>query len=185
MSKREFKCEKCGETMSLDTSVVLTSYPAMYECFCEKCGHIQYIFCSEQNNYKWKRIKTELCEYKHECEVGDVSISGNQTITGSKLCVNGITVIHNEGAVLIEQIAKLKSLSDEITSNALQAVEKLDKEKQLVKSIIQSVYNGGQTYCTLPNGKEIVGDMGYIIDFYADVCKNYPELKEFFGQRGE
>lgn len=61
----------------------------------------------------------------------------------------------------------------------------LKKERELVKSVIQSIYNGGQTYCTLPNGKEIVGDMGYIIDFYADVCKNYPELENIFGKQGD
>lgn len=61
----------------------------------------------------------------------------------------------------------------------------LKKERELVKSVIQSIYNGGQTYCMLPNGKEIVGDMGYIIDFYADVCKNYPELENIFGKQGD
>lgn len=59
MSKKEFICEKCGEAMSLDTSIVLTSYPPMYKCFCEKCKNVDYIDCSQQYNYQWKRIKTE------------------------------------------------------------------------------------------------------------------------------
>lgn len=64
-------------------------------------------------------------------------------------------------------------------------IEKLQKERQLVKSIIQSAYNGGQTYCILPNGKECRGDMGYVIEFYIETCKYYPELRDIFGEEGE
>ena len=59
MNVEEYKCEKCGECMSLDVSITLTSYPPMYACFCEKCGHYDYIDCSKIRNYKWKRIKME------------------------------------------------------------------------------------------------------------------------------
>lgn len=90
-----------------------------------------------------------------------------------------------EANINIGNLIKAKSLSDEIISNALQTVEKLDKEKQLIKSVIQSGYNGGQTYCTLPNGKECYGDMGYVTDFFRDVCKNYPELENIFGEQGD
>lgn len=89
-----FICEKCGEIMSLDTSKVLTSYPAKYECFCEKCGHVDYIYCSQENEYSWKRIKTEFYESKQEGEHIGVSIDANQTITGSKIIVTADDLKH-------------------------------------------------------------------------------------------
>ena len=41
------KCDKCGENMIVDTRVVLTSIPPMYECYCPKCGNRKYAYCSE------------------------------------------------------------------------------------------------------------------------------------------
>lgn len=41
------KCPKCGEEMSLYTSMVLTSYPPKYKAVCPKCGNVEYLYCNE------------------------------------------------------------------------------------------------------------------------------------------
>ena len=36
------ECQLCGATMVRTPDKILTTYPAMYEYKCPKCGHIQY-----------------------------------------------------------------------------------------------------------------------------------------------
>lgn len=40
-------CEKWGEKVYIDDSIVYTSLPPMYRYDCSKCGNVDYIFCSE------------------------------------------------------------------------------------------------------------------------------------------
>ena len=40
-------CEKCGEKVYIDTSIVYTSLPPMYRYDCPKCGNVNYIFCHD------------------------------------------------------------------------------------------------------------------------------------------
>ena len=42
-----YSCPKCGELVSVDTSVVLTSYPPQYSYCCPHCKHTGYVFCSD------------------------------------------------------------------------------------------------------------------------------------------
>ena len=37
-TKMDIKCPECGEYIYRDDTIVLTSYPAQYKYFCEKCG---------------------------------------------------------------------------------------------------------------------------------------------------
>lgn len=39
-------CKKCGGKMTIDRSVVYTTYPPKYKAVCENCGEIEYPFCS-------------------------------------------------------------------------------------------------------------------------------------------
>ena len=41
-SEPKYRCPKCGGGMCRDETVVLTTYPAMYEYQCDKCGHVDY-----------------------------------------------------------------------------------------------------------------------------------------------
>lgn len=42
-------CEKCGEKVYIDTSLVYTSISPMYRYECHKCGNVSYIFCQDSN----------------------------------------------------------------------------------------------------------------------------------------
>ena len=35
------KCSKCGSQLYIDDSVVLTSYPPMYQYYCKECGNVE------------------------------------------------------------------------------------------------------------------------------------------------
>lgn len=37
----DVECPKCGRKIYIDTSIVLTSYPAKYKCWCS-CGWTDY-----------------------------------------------------------------------------------------------------------------------------------------------
>lgn len=40
-------CQKCGEKVYIDDSIVYTSLPPMYKYDCPKCGDVGYIFCHD------------------------------------------------------------------------------------------------------------------------------------------
>ena len=40
-------CKECGEKAYVDTSVIYTSNPPMYQYRCSKCGNIDYVFCHD------------------------------------------------------------------------------------------------------------------------------------------
>ena len=42
-----YRCPKCGKLVSVDTSVVLTSYPPQYSYCCPYCKYTGYVFCSD------------------------------------------------------------------------------------------------------------------------------------------
>lgn len=63
------KCKKCGKETSVDTSMVLTSYPPQYGYTCEHCGERGLCFTYEvnlinENTYGLQgvRIPTTLSE---------------------------------------------------------------------------------------------------------------------------
>ena len=35
------KCSKCGSQLYIDDSIVLTSYPPMYQYYCKECGNVE------------------------------------------------------------------------------------------------------------------------------------------------
>lgn len=53
------KCDKCGGELKVNTSIVLTSYPPMYETYCENCG-FGYIYCSEYNELETKSMIAQV-----------------------------------------------------------------------------------------------------------------------------
>ena len=40
-------CEKCGEKVYIDDSIVYTSLPPKYRYNCSKCGNVGYVFCHD------------------------------------------------------------------------------------------------------------------------------------------
>ena len=88
--KNYYKCAVCGNIMSLDTSMVLTSYPPKYKCWCDKCNHVNYINCSNINNYRWKRIKEDYCENLSEGDKANVIKTGQLTINGPKTFLENV-----------------------------------------------------------------------------------------------
>ena len=44
-----YHCPKCGELATVNTSVVLTSYPPQYSYYCDNCKETGYVFCSDVN----------------------------------------------------------------------------------------------------------------------------------------
>lgn len=40
-------CQKCGNLVPVDTSIVLTSCPPQYSYYCPHCKQVGYIFCSD------------------------------------------------------------------------------------------------------------------------------------------
>lgn len=82
--KNYYKCEVCGNTMSLDTSMVLTSCPPKYECWCDNCNHVDYIDCSDRNKYNWKRIKENYFEKISAGDKANIIKTGQLTINGPK-----------------------------------------------------------------------------------------------------
>lgn len=42
-SEPKYKCSECGGGMCKNNMVTLTTYPAMYEYRCNKCGHVDYL----------------------------------------------------------------------------------------------------------------------------------------------
>lgn len=67
IGKKEIKCPKCGSTATVDTSVVLTSYPPKYEIYCKSCGNVSYIMCDELNSYD----DTDLSDMKRKATAYD------------------------------------------------------------------------------------------------------------------
>lgn len=47
--KHVTKCKKCGQVASVDTSKVLTTYPAQYGYTCDHCGERGLCFACEAN----------------------------------------------------------------------------------------------------------------------------------------
>ena len=45
--KAYIKCPHCGEAAEVNTSMVLTSYPAQYGYHCKHCDRHGYIYCHE------------------------------------------------------------------------------------------------------------------------------------------
>ena len=64
-------CKKCGNELKVDTSVVLTSYPTMYNAYCPICGERTYVYCNEYNS-ELNRLKIE--DYFNNQLKGDVLI---------------------------------------------------------------------------------------------------------------
>ena len=67
------KCKKCGKETSVDTSIVLTTYPAQYGYTCEHCGERGLCFTYEahlinENTYGLQgvRIPDKLHDYVSE-----------------------------------------------------------------------------------------------------------------------
>lgn len=54
--KTYIKCPHCGEAAEVNTSIVLTSYPAQYGYHCKHCGKHGYIFCHELFERQIKKI---------------------------------------------------------------------------------------------------------------------------------
>lgn len=55
-------CPDCNEELK-DTNVVLTTYPAMYQYFCPKCGYET----TARRIYPWVEIVGDLaCSYQQE-----------------------------------------------------------------------------------------------------------------------
>lgn len=51
-------CKKCGNELKVDTSVILTSYPSMYNAYCPVCDERTYVYCTEYNS-ELNRLKIE------------------------------------------------------------------------------------------------------------------------------
>jgi hypothetical protein len=47
LNKGYCKCEYCGQTAEVDTSIAFTSYPAQYGYYCPHCKEHGFILCSE------------------------------------------------------------------------------------------------------------------------------------------
>ena len=54
------ECPHCGEAAEVDTSMVLTSYPAQYEYHCNHCDKHGYIFCHDLENLRIKTATIKL-----------------------------------------------------------------------------------------------------------------------------
>lgn len=37
-------CENCGHQLYLNTTIILTTYPAQFQYYCPKCGHVESSF---------------------------------------------------------------------------------------------------------------------------------------------
>lgn len=59
-------CKKCGEKVYIDTSIVYTSIPPMYQYTCPKCGDVSYIYCNEANIEVDKGRDMEIKEFEFD-----------------------------------------------------------------------------------------------------------------------
>lgn len=58
--KEYIKCPHCGEAAEVNTSMVLTSYPAQYGYHCEHCDKHGFIFCHDLENLRIKTATIKL-----------------------------------------------------------------------------------------------------------------------------
>ena len=40
-------CNKCGNELKIDTSVILTSHPPKYKAYCPVCDEHTYVYCAD------------------------------------------------------------------------------------------------------------------------------------------
>lgn len=59
-------CKKCGEKVYIDTSIVYTSLPPMYQYKCPKCGDVSYIYCNDTNIEVDKGRDMEIKEFEFD-----------------------------------------------------------------------------------------------------------------------
>lgn len=54
-------CKLCGYIdAQCDDSMLLTSEPPQYKCYCNKCTQTFYIYCSELSKYKQDKTEVNL-----------------------------------------------------------------------------------------------------------------------------
>ena len=58
--KAYIKCPHCGEAAEVNTSMVLTSYPAQYGYYCNHCDKHGFIFCHDLENLRIKTATIKL-----------------------------------------------------------------------------------------------------------------------------
>lgn len=70
-------CEKCGDIVEIDDSMILSVYPPKYRYVCE-CGHSGYVFAEGTTPYKSIKIAINDTKLATPCLIcgEDVEISG-------------------------------------------------------------------------------------------------------------
>ena len=62
----KIRCDKCGEEMIVNTSMVLTSYPSQYGLICPSCGNYKTAYCHLCSENKKVQIYSEWCNLLSE-----------------------------------------------------------------------------------------------------------------------
>jgi hypothetical protein len=88
--KEYIKCPYCGEAAEVNTSMVLTSYPAQYSYHCDHCDKHGFIFCHDLENLRIKtatikleNIENALCT---PCLICSESVPVSMLDNHSKIC---------------------------------------------------------------------------------------------------